>query len=324
MHGGLEPSWNGDLLQTTLNPQPVFPELYYPLWWYSGLVSSPNNTSTQGTVFISKGSTSSTSSYSSSSALLCTINSNWSTSVKYAFEAAIRCSSSSGTAYAALFDITAGSIVSTSQISTTSTTSTVIRSSSFTLIPSHSYAITTWSSVSSYSVLITDASLIIFPQAPLTSPSVSNISLANAGGNTLKEAYIPLWMMSSTSVSFSNVAYTNSYMLRKGSSTSGLQSQASYLYSPGSRWPTSTKFAFEASIYESVSSGYTAHFTLYDISANAPVLGSEISTTSSTSTLIRSGTFTLIPNHVYGIQGYNVTNSYTANINKAHLVALAP
>jgi Flp pilus assembly protein TadG len=117
----------------------------------------------QNTNPILKGSTSTGVTFTASNAKLHTLNATWNPNNKYAFEASLQVTSPY-TVYANLYDITAGAAVSGSQISTTSTTFTVVRSGQFTLIPGHQYGISLWSnSGSGTMVYLTDASLIVFP-----------------------------------------------------------------------------------------------------------------------------------------------------------------
>jgi hypothetical protein len=132
------------------------PEIYIPLWWYSGAVVSTNTN--QSTNLVGKGLTSLT---SSSNKNLHTLNSNWSSTQKYAFEATLY-ASSGAICWAQLWDITSNAAVSASQISTSNTTATVIRSGQFTLTPGHIYGINLYTG-NSANVYLTDASLIVFP-----------------------------------------------------------------------------------------------------------------------------------------------------------------
>jgi hypothetical protein len=137
------------------------PEIYIPLWWYSGSYSSMSaGSASAGSQFVRR----STTTTNTTQNPLHTLNTNWGANTKYAFEAAIQTTSSSVTAYAALWDVTSNSLVSASQISTTSYgIFSVVRSGQFTLTPGHSYAITLWASVGGTYTYLTDASLIVFP-----------------------------------------------------------------------------------------------------------------------------------------------------------------
>lgn len=133
-------------------------EEYIPLVFMDG-TSNGSTTTSAGVNFIADGLNGIATSITSSTKLH-TLNSNWNPSQQFAFEISIYVSST-GTAYAALWDMTSNAIVSSSQISTTSSSATVIRSSKFTLIPSHSYGVTLWNPNAGYSN-ISDASLIAF------------------------------------------------------------------------------------------------------------------------------------------------------------------
>lgn len=312
----------GNLALASLLPPASFPELYQELWWYSGGNTAIGNAGSAGNA-IQKGSGSSLPSFSSSQTHLFTLGSNWNVSQQCAFEATLW-TSGAYTCNAELWDITAGSVVSGSAISTTSTSAIVVRSGKFTLIPSHSYGITYWSVTGSgTTVYLTDASLIVFPPAGSTAPNLSSISLANPSGNTLKDVYIPLWVYSSASGASSATTDTSNNYVSKGSNGSASSSSsASKLYNHSANWNPNQRFAFECSIY-SGASGYTASAELWDMTGTpTKVAGSTVSVTSNAATLIRSGQFTLVPGHSYGVVIWSSTTSYNANLTKAHLVAL--
>lgn len=149
------------LSQVSLQKQPSsITEMYIPLWVYSS--GSANATlSTPSSSLLQKGSTN-TNSPSQNATKLHTLNSSWTANQKFAFEVSIWNGSSSFTTYAALWDITAGAIVSSSQISTSSTTATLIRSGQFTLTPGHSYGVALWTSSSSGPAYLTKAHLVAF------------------------------------------------------------------------------------------------------------------------------------------------------------------
>lgn len=315
---GLEPSWNGDIALASLQPPASFPELYEELWWYSGATESTNATGPQ-TAGLQRGGPTSGLTGNPPFQLFGSTNS-WKATQQFAFEATIYNSTSGGTTYAEMWDLTSNVAVLNSQISTTSNTAVVVRSSEFTLTQGHNYGVTWWSSNSADTAYITDASLIIFPPSPSVSPSLSSIGLANPSGNTLKEAYIPLWMYSSGGATDASASSGLSW-LQKGSTgtTTTSSSSAIRLFTLSSNWSSSQKFAFESSLYTNVSNAAQAQ--LWDFTSSQAVLGSSVSTTSTTMTLIRSGLFTLVPSHVYGINAWN--GSGTTFISKAYLVALA-
>lgn len=142
-------------------------------------------------------------------------------------------------------------------------------------------------------------------------------SLVKTG--SLTECYLPLWYYSSGSalgLSTGAVCYA-----QKG--TNGVASSATgtavKLHTLSANWSPNQKFAFEAS-FDSSSASYSVNICLYDITAGAIVSSSQVSIVSNTMTLLRSGSFTLIPGHVYGVQ----LQSTSANpyLSKASLVAL--
>jgi hypothetical protein len=254
---------------------------------------------------------------SSTATHLHTLNANWSVTTKYAFECVLWVSS--GTLNAELWDFTAGSAVSGSQISTTSTTATVIRSGQFTLMPGHVYGITFWASASNITINLTDASIIIFPPAGTTAPNLSCISLVNPSGNTLKEAYIPLWVYSNSSAS-SGQSAAGSAFIGKGQTNIASPGTSTKLHTLSSSWNPNQKFAFEASVYDANAAG-TGYWALWDATSNTIVTASQISTSATTATLIRSGSFTLTPGHAYEIAAWQ-SGGYAVYLTKAHLVAL--
>jgi hypothetical protein len=134
------------------------PEIYIPLWWYSGSKTQSTATSS-GTAWIARGRSTTVS--TANQGVLHYLSSSWPASTKFALEAAIWTFGGT-TSYFALYDVTSSTIVPSSQISTTSTTATVTRSAQFTLTPGHSYAITAWNT-GAQTAYITDASLIVFP-----------------------------------------------------------------------------------------------------------------------------------------------------------------
>lgn len=133
-----------------------------PLWVADGQAAQWN-CGTEGSCFLADGTNSPQSNTTGSNTRLFTLNSNWSPSQKYAFEATIYVQSGY-TAYAELYDVTSSTYITASRISSTSTTATVVRSGQFTLTPGHVYAVTFWGpNQSSIYEYISDASLIVFP-----------------------------------------------------------------------------------------------------------------------------------------------------------------
>lgn len=152
------------------NPGATKPvEIYVPLWFSNGTTTNAPTSTVDGGALIdgSAGLTSTGGTSFSVSNQLYTLSSKWLASAKFAFEACICNNTGVGnpTAYCRLYDITASTPVTASQVSMsgTSTNMTVLRSGQFTLTPGHVYAVTIWSSNASYAANISDASLIIFP-----------------------------------------------------------------------------------------------------------------------------------------------------------------
>lgn len=136
------------------------PEMYIPLWWYSGSSVNTSLTSSNTSIFLMKASLGFGSTASTASKLH-TLNSNWLTTQKFAFEASMY-GSASITAFASLYDITSGTVVTS--VSTNSSSFTIVRSGQFTLTPGHVYGVQFYSGTSGSFVYLTDASLIVFPQ----------------------------------------------------------------------------------------------------------------------------------------------------------------
>jgi hypothetical protein len=101
--------------------------------------------------------------YTDSRAQIFTLSSNAKSTQKYAFETTVYINSSSYTLNVALWDMTSNALVSSSQVTTTATTATVVRSGQFTLTPGHIYGVTIWCPTSSATGYLSDASLITFP-----------------------------------------------------------------------------------------------------------------------------------------------------------------
>jgi hypothetical protein len=119
-------------------------------------------------------------------------------------------------------------------------------------------------------------------------------TMSMVGGSGIVESKIPLWGSDGTSVSQGN---TIGYYLKDGSSSS--TNTASVIFTLSSNWPSSLKYAFEATIWTSNSS-YIAEVSLYDVTLGQSV-SSLVTSTSTTSTVVRSGQFILTPGHGYAI-----------------------
>jgi hypothetical protein len=133
------------------------PEIYIPLWWYSGGIVSTSSVTSLGSKFLIKGSTTTNTFLN----VLHTLNASWPSSTKFAFEIAIYCNA--GVARAELWDMTSNTAVIGSAVSTGATTATVIRSGQFNLTPGHNYGVTISNDFSADTVNVCDASLIVFP-----------------------------------------------------------------------------------------------------------------------------------------------------------------
>ena len=139
--------------------------------------------------------------------------------------------------------------------------------------------------------------------------------------NTIAEEYIPLWVYSSGTTADAS-ATTTAYLRKSGVSTSTTTSAVNQLHTLSINWASNQKFAFEVSAYSNGAS-YTAYIGLYDLTGTPTlVTGSQVSTNATTAILLRSGSFTLIPGHVYGVGMYSNSGSGEPILTKAHLVAL--
>jgi hypothetical protein len=125
--------------------------------------------------------------------------------------------------------------------------------------------------------------------------------------------------MSSSTINGSATVIGNNF-LAKGTITAVTSATtATQLHTLNVNWSPSQKFAFECSLFGSAST-YTSYAGLWDFTAGSVVSASQVSTTSTTATLVRSGQFTLIPGHVYGVTVW-VSATGTLHVSKAHLVA---
>jgi hypothetical protein len=128
-------------------------EIYIPLWMSDGTVVNNNQSTAPGVTWLLDGN-------NAGANKLHTLSAKWPATQAFAFE--ITMYSGSGVVYAGLWDWTTNSLVSASQVSTTNTSATVIRSGKFMLIPGHQYGVTVWSGGAWYGYL-SDASLVVFP-----------------------------------------------------------------------------------------------------------------------------------------------------------------
>lgn len=143
---------------------------------------------------------------------------------------------------------------------------------------------------------------------------LANTSLVKTG--SLTEMYIPLWVYSGGSAAIINSTYA--YLIKGGTGSTGGIASSNKFHTLSTNWLTSQSFSFEASIYSSTATPASA--TIWDMTSNIQVSNSTISTSSTTATLIRSGQFTLIPGHAYGI-ALKSDGTATAHLTKASLIA---
>lgn len=155
--------------------------------------------------------------------------------------------------------------------------------------------------------------------------SVAQQSLANPLGvpTIPPEIYIPLWWYSSAAANSDSGSSgaSSTHLVAKGFTAANISSASSstFLYTFNAKWPATTKFALEATIY--VQSTQTVYAGLWDITANTLVAASQISNTTTTPTVVRSGQFTLTPGHVYGVALWTNNASYYVYITDISLVA---
>lgn len=135
-------------------------------------------------------------------------------------------------------------------------------------------------------------------------------TLSLAGGSGIAENKIGLWWADGTSM---NTSATNQYnFLQDGSTstTTATTGSAVKLFTLSPNWPANLKYAFEATI-STYSASYVIQCYLYDISNSSVV--QNVYTSATTPTVVRSGQFTLTPNHVYGVMFYPASGA-TGNV----------
>jgi hypothetical protein len=154
-----------DTTSLSLNGGVKSVEVYVPLWWASGSTGSNTQTTSagSGSSMIADGGTVTYGPTGYTPTQLFTLSSKSPFSTNFAFEATFNCGTSN-TGNVALWDITSNTIVSGSQVSLSNVTAkTIVRSGTFTLIPSHVYGVTIWQTSQTATTYVCDASLIIFP-----------------------------------------------------------------------------------------------------------------------------------------------------------------
>lgn len=138
-------------------------EAKIPLWWADGTYWAQAQ-SNPGQACLGDGSTNMYSPASSGPTCLIQIPSNTLTGTQFAFESTIEAYTSNTSVLAEIWDMTSNTGVTASQISTTTTAFSVIRSGKFTLTLGHWYGVTLWDNpASGTNMYISDASLIVFP-----------------------------------------------------------------------------------------------------------------------------------------------------------------
>lgn len=294
----------------------VIPELYIPLWWESGTVINASST-IQNLSRLKKGINVAANS-STSEVQLHTLNPNWSADTDYALEVSCSVSTASNTGTIALYDFTSDTEVPGSRITTAATMVRPLRSGKFKLTPGHAYGVTLTSSNSSYSVYVTDASLLVFP--PSGGAEVAGVIDLSIGSiaPSLSEVYIPLWISSvSPSTRNSNV---NGFVQKGTTTTVDVNTgSAAGLLQISTEWGRRVQFALEAVV--NLSTVGTGFVSLWDITDNKEI--AQISTTSTVSKQLRSVAFNLIPGHVYGLSIKNGSGTVVMNLTRARLVAFA-
>lgn len=134
--------------------------------------------------------------------------------------------------------------------------------------------------------------------------TVSKLSLAQSPAVAAAH-YLPLFSNGGSGNVTSTASGTTFISISGGSTTT--KSTATNLHTLDN-WLPSTQFAFEAPIL--AQTGGTGYAALWDMTSNAIVTGSQISTTSSTVAVFRSAKFSLTPGHVYGITLWSSSSSY--------------
>jgi hypothetical protein len=144
--------------------------------------------------------------------------------------------------------------------------------------------------------------------------TLSKTSLAKAP-SSVTELYIPLWVADGTLTTATATSSGTTFLLDGGSA--GAKTSAASLHTLNANWSPSQKFALEVSIANNTG-GNTTNAALWDITSNTIVSGTQASVTATTVTVVRSGQFTLLPGHVYGVTIW--CNAGTAQISDASLV----
>jgi hypothetical protein len=210
---------------------------------------------------------------------------------KYYFEAVLASSSSSGTAYAELYDYDSSAAVSGSPVSVTGTTITRVRSGAVTLTTNHQFVYYYYSSSSSCKCCLYAARIIV----------VDNITT----GWTASESQVDMGGYNKT---MSTVA-------------SNLQSQPIYRYN-SSVWSPSPTIYFEAALKTSSNTTGGASAELYCVNSSSYITTVSLaaSSSSTTETRERSYSITLTSGDLYEVKVDSTVTGYTAYIYDAKLI----
>ncbi len=134
------------------------------------------------------------------------------------------------------------------------------------------------------------------------------------------EHYEELWWYSGGYEATSTTA-SGSIALQKGGTCTALSTSASAqkLLTLSSNWQATTKFALECTI--TGNGGASGNAALWDMTANAIVSGSTVTTTNNGQLAVfRSGLFSLTPGHTYGVTVWSSSVSYNMWVTDASLI----
>ncbi len=114
------------------------------------------------------------------------------------------------------------------------------------------------------------------------------------------ELKYPLWWSNGTHMLVSGVLTSGSSFVQDGGTGRNGTASDTTLHILSSKWPAGTNFALEVTAYSNAA-GYTNYVALWDMTANAIVSSSQISTNQTTASVFRSTSFMLTDGHSYGI-----------------------
>ena len=204
------------------------------------------------------------------------------------FEAVLASSNASGTAYAKLYDVGAGSEVASSEVSVSGTTYTRVRSSAITLTDGNEYKVIIKSSDGSYTTKLRDCRLVIVQDAASISAT---------------ETHVTLSPYHSTSTATSGSGEETPYDQR--------------FYYNSADWDGTVTVLFEATLSNPTTPGKPATATLWDFTANTAVAGTV--NNGGNSMTRGAATVTLTSGHHYGVK-LKATTGGTAYLSSAKLV----